>query len=373
MRNALLKLTPATLLLALPAPAAAQVLWDPSKSRIDNMAVNRQVEAGMMAGQMARQAALGEAKIKSGRATTAVAFTPANSAARGQPQGPQRLDAFHAQMQRLGFRAYDIADGFSLAFALAYEAYHGQAPGNARLIRMRNALKADMLRDPLFQGEAMASQQRQYENMAIMAIGAMTARAQGNAAEARDLAKPVLGRLWSIPPEGIELTPTGFGDRGQRMTASGNAPTRYQRTTDYSAGYSRIGATYPAPTQDYLAALPQRFDQAIRAMGGSPGDAVDEDAAIFVLLAKARRLQLGSDAELFARARPLLKEELLRNQAWFRLSDAEKSNYMYGWGFKALYLLDQQSSQYGAGIATDAAAEAMAKNYSKAFRQRMGL
>lgn len=358
--------------------AAARQADPGDQSQIEGVALTQAVVSAKIIGLQAQQARLGEAIIKAGKATTRIAAQPATSvvvALEGadRVESARKLAAFQSLVSRSAFTRYDMADGFALAFVMAFEAYTGKPPGAVRLRNLRASLRSQLLKSALSQGETMTSRQRQYENMGISAVSAIEARRRGDIDLARRWATPVLERLWPKPVVRIELAPGGFGDRGERLVGSGTAKATYKRSGDRSvaAVAAAIGPVYPEPTPAYLQTVPGRFDAEVRARGGKLGDAADELATVFVLQARARRHAEASDPATFRRAQAYLRTAVTTDPSWLGLEDAAKSAFIDRAGFKAVYLVDQLGAAFSTGA--DAAGDEMRRVFTADFLAHMGV
>jgi hypothetical protein len=92
----------------------------------------------------------------------------------------------------------------------------------------------------------------------------MTARLRE---QARAKAKALLAAWWHEPVEGLELTASGFGDRGQRLVKEGKATTRFR-----SVSPSQL----PPETA-------RRFAESLSQRGGSMNDLADVQATCLAL------------------------------------------------------------------------------------------
>jgi hypothetical protein len=328
-------------------PDASAQIYDEYKSLGDNMALNRSMEAVTAAGVMNSQIRLGTMKIQSGRATTHIAASATASVVPKLPASEQAaarelLAAFHRRMSANRLSEYDIAHGFAQAFVLAFEAYTGTEPGGARLALLAKDLKSVMLKDPFSQGEQLASQQRQYENMALQSMRAIAARRAGKVELAKQLGAPVISRLWSKPVQNIELTAIGFGDRGERLIGQGNTASTYVRTSDRNAVHSRLSAFATDPS--YLAQLPARFDAEVRRLGWSPDNPDDAITAAFILVARAQKVSGAETPAFAARARKFIADDVKTNTAWVGMDDKSKQDRIEFSAFLGLILIDQQAT-----------------------------
>jgi hypothetical protein len=158
----------------------------------------------------------------------------------------QRLAAFKAAaVARGAVVKSDIPDIYAVAFILNYEVLNddgvgGEAPGAGRRRWLAERFRAKLMNDEEFQGTEDAERQLYAEHAAVASVwaverlaGAMQANDPYARRVARDQALTNLGQfkgLWPYPVSGVELTPDGFGDRGERLKAQGRLTTAFRAT-----------------------------------------------------------------------------------------------------------------------------------------------
>jgi hypothetical protein len=155
----------------------------------------------------------------------------------------RQLAAFKvAAVARGGVVKSDIPDIYAVAFMLNYEVLNdgGEAPGAGRRRWLAERFRARLLSDEVFQGTEDAERQLYAEHAAVAAVWAVERLAGAKQAsdpyarrQARDQAVTNLGQfkgLWVYPMSGVELTPDGFGDRGERLKAQGRLTTAFRAT-----------------------------------------------------------------------------------------------------------------------------------------------
>lgn len=136
----------------------------------------------------------------------------------------------------------DVADIYAVAFILNYEVLSdGDLPGAARRRWLADRFRARLLTDEVFQGTEDPDRQASAEHAAYAAVWAVDHLAAAkqtsdpyNRRVARDQALTNLGQfkgLWPYPPSGPELTPDGFGDRGERLKSQGRLTTAFRPTS----------------------------------------------------------------------------------------------------------------------------------------------
>jgi hypothetical protein len=158
-----------------------------------------------------------------------------------------RLGRFQAAAAaRGGVVKSDVADIYGVAFILNYEVLNdtaaaaGEAPGAARRRWLAERFRARLLIDEEFQGTEDSDRQAYAEHAAVASVWAVDRLAAAKQANdpyvrrvARDQALANLGQfqgLWPYPVSGVELTPDGFGDRGERLKAQGHLTTAFRAT-----------------------------------------------------------------------------------------------------------------------------------------------
>jgi hypothetical protein len=160
----------------------------------------------------------------------------------------QRLAAFKAAaVARGGVVKSDIPDIYAVAFILNYEVLNddgggggGEAPGAGRRRWLAERFRSRLMNDEEFQGTEDADRQLYAEHAAVAAVWAVERLAGAKQANdpyvrrvAREQALTNLGQfkgLWAYPVSGVELTPDGFGDRGERLKAQGKLTTAFRAT-----------------------------------------------------------------------------------------------------------------------------------------------
>jgi hypothetical protein len=149
-----------------------------------------------------------------------------------------------AAAARGGVVKSDVADIYAVAFILNYEVLNdaagGEAPGAGRRRWLAERFRARLMADEEFQGTVDADRQAYAEHAAVAAVWAVDHLAAARQASdpyarrvARDQALTNLGQfkgLWPYPVSGVELTPDGFGDRGERLKAQGRLTTAFRAT-----------------------------------------------------------------------------------------------------------------------------------------------
>jgi hypothetical protein len=155
-----------------------------------------------------------------------------------------RLGQFQAAAAaRGGVVKSDVADIYAVAFILDFEVLNDaadQAPGAARRRWLAELFRARLLADEVFQGTEDADRQAYAEHAAVAAIWAVDRLAAAKQTNdpyvrrvAREQALTNLGQfkgLWPSPVSGVELTPDGFGDRGEHLKAEGRQTTAFRAT-----------------------------------------------------------------------------------------------------------------------------------------------
>ncbi|GAC1417769.1 MAG: hypothetical protein NVSMB64_27600 [Candidatus Velthaea sp.] len=191
---------------------------------------------------------LGSQRIHAGRASTTFQripgyLAPSEYAAKATDASQrqqisvgyaQALRTFENEAAKNHLRLTDVAETYGLVFTMSYEVFSGAKVNavqrNSYIQQQRNAL----LHDALFQGTADKQRQLDAETRALDAVIAAddyAAALRTNDGKLRDYARQIAWRtlkdLWTGPVSGIELTSTGFGDRGARLIREGKATTRF--------------------------------------------------------------------------------------------------------------------------------------------------
>lgn len=211
-----------------------------------------------------------------------------------------RLGGFQAAAAaRGGAVKSDVADIYAVAFVLNYEVLNdgAEAPGAGRRRWLAERFRARLMADEEFQGTVDADRQACAEHAAYAAVWAADRLAAAKKASdpytrrvARDQALTNLRQfagLWPYPVSGVELTPDGFGDRGERLKAQGRLTTAF-RTTPQPLLPAEFAATPvgagggPAASQQVASELRTFADQAKRT--GARTDDLAQASALCVKL-----------------------------------------------------------------------------------------
>jgi hypothetical protein len=296
---------------------------------------------------------VGNERIAAGKASTR--FTPSERGSQVEAMVPEGGDAaarknaiaanracladFHAAMKRFGLTPYDVADARALSLVMAYTAYKGQDPGPARLKNVRSQFRQAMLKDPMFQAIPDYERQARYEKMVIPAMLAVTARRQstkpGMDTEQRDvlvamaerMGEGLLKGLWTKPTQAIELSPTGFVDRGDRVVATGGGKTTFQRLSKslmvpvYGNNYTNQSFGW---NEAYYQKLLDRFDASMNEWGLRTNDIADANVGAAVM---AYLVYTDGKVTLNANQRAWLRKEMrkdvLSSPDFQRMTDAQ--------------------------------------------------
>lgn len=335
-----------------------------------NMMMNQQFQ-NMMFNQMLSNRILrgiGQRRIAQGRATTR--FTPsakgsqigalaasagANKAAAIEAN-KAALATFNEAMKRLGLTPNDVADGRALAFNMAFNAYASKDPGPTRLKNLRAQFKSAMLEDPMFQTTPDADRQAMYEKIAIPAVFALSARQQAHrkpaGSEAREVLKTTAERmgegllksLWDKPVEGIELSPNGFADRGERVVQAGAGKTTFQRSQDSAmvATFARApNASQLGWDEKYYADLLQQFDAETQKLGLQTNDLADAQVAAAAAVWPVHSGGKHLSAPQIAWLRREMRKDILGSVEFQRLPNAQKQDYYETLALRAMHIAAQ--------------------------------
>ena len=206
--------------------------------------------AGIADAENERLRAAGQARINAGQASTTFQRTigplaPARYGAQAPNPADRQswTDAYAeglAVFERLAaankVNRNDVADGMGLALAVAYEVYSGgqQLATPEQRRGFTEATRQNLLQNAIFQSYSDQDRQLIFErhgmNAGLAAAKDSTAFLTGNDAmrdEAIRIARDTLAALWPYPVEGIELTSSGFEDRGVRLIREGKATTQF--------------------------------------------------------------------------------------------------------------------------------------------------
>jgi hypothetical protein len=295
-------------------PTSAWLGGEIAKQNMNQLLFNNMVSNAIF-NEMVRAEARridGQAKMNAGLATTSFVSSREASTlqqwlntAQGQAEQQaqmaslqQNLLDFEAALTRHGCRLRNLADAVALGFVINYAALRDQDPGAERLSKFKGELEAAWLVDPYWIGYSDAERQAQYEFVAINSMVAIAARAEskrpGLKAEqvqrlvqiAKSSAETFFQRYWTKPVSGLELTATGFGDRGQRLVEAGTGHAEFVPGPDsgvvreYANRWSFLFAEQPVARCE---ALKREFDGLVKAAGGSTRNCADANAVAFAL------------------------------------------------------------------------------------------
>lgn len=296
---------------------------------------------------------IGKERIDAGRASTR--FTPSQRGSQVETLIPTEADAagrksaiaanracladFHAAMKRFGLSPYDVADARALSFVMAYTAFKGQDPGPVRLKTVRGQFREAMMKDTMFQSFPDYERQARYEKMVIPAMLAIMARRQSTkpgiepqqretlVAMAERTGEGLLKGLWTQPTQSIELSPTGFIDRGDRIVATGGGKTTFQRSAKSLMapvqGNNYLNQSF-GWNEAYYQKLLDRFDRSATEWGLRTNDLADANVAGAVMA-----YQVYTDGKVTLNAaqiawlRKEMRKDILSNPDFQRLSDTQ--------------------------------------------------
>ena len=356
--------------------------WNnPISSYLDTVLVNRREQqmlnnqmfsqllfSQMMMNSMLRK--VGRERIAAGHASTR--FTPSAGASQavvllsGETSGTDRakaiaanracLSGFHAALKRFGLQPYDVADARALAFTMAFTAMSGKDPGPVRLRNLRTQFRTAMLKDPMFQALPDDERQTRYEKMVIPAMIAVTARHQSLKPGIGDERKGVLvttasrlganllNGLWTEPVEAIELSPTGFIDRGRRVIASGAGHTAFQRSGE-SVVARDVGSNYTNQSfgwdEKYQKNLLSRFDAAVQKLGLSTHDLADAQVAAAAVVYPVFSGGVSLGTPQIAWLRREMRKDILSSPDFQRMSDAKMQDQYESLALRAMHIRAQ--------------------------------
>jgi hypothetical protein len=201
----------------------------------------------------------------------------------------QLLDTFQVTMQQHRLTPNDVADGRALAFVIAYQIFTGEFPGPQRLQALRQQMRQSLLADVIFQGTPDDEKQPDYEQTGIQSILAVYADKQAqntklSAAEraradqfAKQIAESILVKIWKKPAGSIEMTPTGFGNKAERLVKTGGGTITFKRTAEIASATRQTGEAELYKKQI------SRFDEEVRQRGGATNDLAFANAVAFDL------------------------------------------------------------------------------------------
>ena len=271
------------------------------------------------------------------------------------------LDAFNKAMAQEGLKTNDIADGIALAFVMSYAAMNEQDPGSQRLILFRDSLKKRLLTDPIWQSHTDEERQGEYENAAINAMSAIATRVSSKDPARSEKERSALADASSrlsmhtiqshLPPglflEGLELTPEGFGDKGERLAKLGTGSTVFKRT-EPSAIIEQYVANWRSPekSSEYFQKRLSRFAKVIDAAGGKPDDFADANAATVAILYYVKTngaVELSRVQVEWLRAE--MRKDVLASASFQRTSDSNRQRAFDKMAIDAIYLRDQYAEQ----------------------------
>ena len=335
-----------------------------------NLMMNQQFQ-NMMFNQMIMDSIIkdiGNKRIVAGKASTrfvpsakgsqigALAVNAGANKAQAIAANTAALTTFNEAMQRLGLTPNDVADGRALAFNMAFNAYASKDPGPTRLKNLRAQFKSAMMKDPMFQAKPDDERQAMYEKMAIPAVFALSARQQAHrkpaGSEQREvlittaerMGEGLLKSLWDKPIDAIELSPTGFADRGERVVQSGAGKTTFQRSADSTmvATFARApNARQLGWDEKYYTDLLSQFDETAKKLGLQTDDLADAQVGAAFVVWPVYSGGKNLNAAQIAWVRREMRKDILSDPNWQRLSDAQKQDQYEGVALKSMHIAVQ--------------------------------
>ena len=290
--------------------------------------------------------AAGQARIDAGQASTTFRratgpIAPARFGAQAPNPADRQawteeyargLDYFEFLAKTNKVNLNDVADGWGLAFTVAFETYSGgQSPTAAHRRSYTEATRNNLMHNPRFQTYTDQERQLLFElygmNAATAAIQSIKADETGNRAmrdQARQFARNTLASLWPYPVEGLELTSTGFEDRGLRLIREGKA-------TEWFTPSPSPLVTDPQQRQLWLTFV--QYTQTRKIPMGDLSGTLGECVLINWEIANGGR-PLTRQQYIWTFAG--MKQMLLTNPAWQRMSDTEKQRSLESFAIKTM-------------------------------------
>lgn len=329
-------------------------LWNSESSAMLDGMINsptldmqRQMLANAIMNDAIRRDA-GIAKIKAGRATTRIQYSAQNSlaeqmAARAKTPAEAKatreavtvaLTTFNNILKSKRLTPYDAADGDALSFVLSYIVFHGEDPGDARLIKFRDQVRAQTLTDQLYQGTSEADKQIQYESLVFRTMLAVKASQQSKSGDARaaetakSYATGVFKELWIGEPANIVLVNDGYGfaGRGDVIIASGKAVTTFTRSNKVltASEFANQYGKYERTIEQWMS----EFDAEVKRRGGATNDAAWVNAVGFAL---AYEVYTDNKVKLnqaqFDWVLKEMQKDILSSSAYQAMSDEDRQKY----------------------------------------------
>ncbi len=185
------------------------------------------------------------------------------------------MKKFQSELATRGLVKNDLADGVVNVFAMAFEVYENQKVSNAVGQKMRQEIKASLLKTPIFQSYTSAEREEDYALYATLAGYCKILFEKGvkgdKAAliEAQSTAKGLLEKFWGNGVNTLQLTSVGFVHKGAKIIADGKATNLFKYNPNL--GVAEMGnAHVDIKTQNSQNI--QRFYQEMTKRGGQKGD-----------------------------------------------------------------------------------------------------
>ncbi len=356
-------------------PTSAFLAGEIQKNAMNNMIMNNMI-SNMIVAEFVKEEIRkeeGRKRIAAGKASTM--FVASNdgitidsrvaqgaspeSAEKTRAAARSSLDEFNQQMKARGYDTRDVADAKALAFCMAFAAFKGEDPGPARMESLRAKFRGEMLASELWQGYAEHERQAEYENVAIPAMMAITARAASAAKDvpddqqggferaAKELAEPVLKQFIRFPIESLELTADGVGDRGERLAKGGLGTATFHRVQPFITvrDYSMRWDFLKKPAGYWEQAI-ARFDAVVQASGGAVNDVADANAAAFAIyyyVQSEGMVELSRAQVEWVRAE--MRKDVLGSVEYQRMSDLQRQRLYEDFALESVRIRDDYHEQ----------------------------
>lgn len=263
------------------------------------------------------------------------------------------IKEFQAKMQQFGLTQNDAADVRALAFVMSYYARHNVDPGRRRLQSLREFYQKSLIKDAMFQG---SPDSEKYDDFGFYAYCAMKSfnLAKGSDQEVNDnwnaskqekinfYSGKVLNSLWSGASDDIELTPTGFASKADRLVREGGGATTFERAKNALT----VGVWHEKNSflhdREYFEKLLREFDEFVIQIGGKTNDVAWANTAAFAIyfyVASDEKERL-NNAQIKS-VQSLMEGDIKGSIEQQRMTDVEKLTYYENLGIRAMFTQDE--------------------------------
>lgn len=176
------------------------------------------------------------------------------------------LKMFRKRLRDEKLAQNDIVDASALAFIISYEIFFDEKPTPEHLNWMREKGREILLKLPSFQGVDDSERQRAFEIYGVLTMYAKTLQERGlkgdqaASMEAKETAGEVLKEVWGNSTDSILKLPVGFIHKGQKLISDGKATQFFNFNPNLQTA-QKLSAGNPQIETEYQAFLKQVYQE----------------------------------------------------------------------------------------------------------------